>query len=97
MCGYFEKDPCTSFGFVAASDIATGKVQNVPNKRFRFYRRMMLSIFGPETFAQGYDQNASVYLLINRRRLAVGELCISQIEAVIAGLYAGDYGLTLEP
>ncbi len=55
MLEYFRKDDCASFGFVAANDINHSDETIHPNKRFRFYRRMMLSIFGTETFAQGYD------------------------------------------
>lgn len=53
MLEYFKRDKCASFGFVAASDLRVPVTHNVPNKRFRFYRRMMLSIFGSETFVQG--------------------------------------------
>ncbi len=63
MLDYFKNDDCSSFGFVAANHIRAGKVQIVPNKRFRFYRRMMLSLFGTETFAQGYDIRNSIYFL----------------------------------
>lgn len=40
MLDYFDKDRCSSFGFVAAPDINdTEREDGVPNKRFRFYRR----------------------------------------------------------
>ena len=58
---------------------------------------MMLSIFGKETFAQAYDINNSIYLLINRGMLEKGIITIPQIEAEISRLYEGDYSLELAP
>lgn len=72
MLDYFKKDKCASFGFVAANDIEQKAGDHKPNKRFRFYRRMMLSIFGSETFMQGYDINNSIYILVNRDMLEKG-------------------------
>lgn len=97
MLEYFRKDDCASFGFVAANDINQSNETPHPNKRFRFYRRMMLSIFGTETFAQGYDIKNSIYLLINKGMLQKGSVSISQIEIEISKLYEGEYSLVLEP
>lgn len=96
MLEYFRKDNCASFGFVAANDLTGSRNNVVPNKRFRFYRRLMLSVFGTKTFAQGYDINNSIYLLINRKMLEEGRVSISEIEAGISKLYEGDYSLVLE-
>ena len=97
MLEYFRNDNCASFGFVAANDINHPDETTKPNKRFRFYRRFMLSIFGTETFAQGYDIKNSIYLLINRQMLRQGNISLSRIEAEISKLYEGDYSLALEP
>lgn len=96
MLEYFRKDNCASFGFVAADDLNKSNRATYPNKRFRFYRRLMLSIFGDETFAQGYDIRNSIYLLINKEMLQCGYISISQIEAEISRLYEGEYSLVLE-
>ncbi len=96
MLEYFRKDACTSFGFVAANDLNHSNITLSPNKRFRFYRRMMLSIFGTETFAQGYDIENSIYLLINKKMLQQGSICINKIEDEISKLYDGEYSLVLE-
>lgn len=96
MLEYFRKDNCASFGFVAANNL-NSQNNHKPNKRFRFYRRMMLSIFGSETFAQGYDLQNSIYILINREMLLNGSIDISQIEVEISQLYMGEYSLVLEP
>ena len=97
MLEYFKKDNCASFGFVAANDLNRPDNHTTPNKRFRFYRRMMLSIFGSETFAQGYDVKNSIYLLINRDMLEKGTISVRQIENEISRLYEGEYSLVLEP
>ena len=97
MLEYFKKDNHASFGFVAASDLNSSNNNNTPNKRFRFYRRMMLSIFGSETFAQGYDIKNSIYLLINKDMLENGTISIHKIEEEISRLYDGEYSLILEP
>jgi len=97
MLEYFRKDDCASFGFVASNDINNSNIATRPNKRFRFYRRMMLSIFGSETFAQGYDIQNSIYLLINKGMLQKKNISINQIEAEISKLYEGEYSLVIEP
>ena len=56
---------------------------------------MMLSIFGTETFAQGYDIKNSIYLLINNEMLQKGHVSINQIEVEISKLYDGEYSLVL--
>lgn len=94
MLEYFKKDNCASFGFVAAEDL-NGNVGG-PNRRFRFYRRMMLSIFGTETFAQGYDAGNSIYLLINKEMLRQGSISICRIEDEISKLYEGEFSVALE-
>lgn len=96
MLEYFRKDRCASFGFVAASDLNPSIATPKPNKRFRFYRRMMLTLFGTETFAQGYDISNSIYLLINKEMLQQGTISINQIEHEISKLYEGDYSLIFE-
>lgn len=96
MLEYFKRDNCASFGFVAANDLNSSEKHIVPNRRFRFYRRMMLSIFGSETFVQGYDVKNSIYLLINKEMLDQGTISIHKIEAEISRLYEGEYSLILE-
>lgn len=95
MLEYFRKDRCASFGFVAANDLNSPEKSDTPNKRFRFYRRMMLSIFGSQTFVQGYDERNSIYLIINREMLERNEISIRQIETEISRLYEGQYSLVV--
>ena len=93
MLDYFRNDNCISFGFVAAPNLNDPLS---PNKRFRFYRRMMLSIFGEQTFAQGYDVKNSIYILINRKMLDSRQISLSKIEKEINNLYEGDFSIVIE-
>ena len=96
MLKYYHSDHLISFGFVAADDLNMPRVKGEPNKRFRFYRRMMLTVFGEQTFVQAYDLENSVYLLINRTMFEDGKITINEIEKEISRLYEGDYSLILE-
>lgn len=93
MLHYFENDNCASFGFVAANDIDATQDINRPNKRFRFYKRMMLSLFSPEKFVQVNDANCSIYLLVNKQMLLQNNITLHQIEKEISTLYEGEYSL----
>lgn len=97
MFHYLNNNNCISFGFVAAPNLLQGnQYPDVPNKRFRFYRRMMLSLFGPDMFLQAYDAKNSLYLLINRTEFDKGDLSIHEIEKEISNLYEGDFSITFE-
>lgn len=95
MLDYFRRDRCSSFGFVAADNDVESDGRIVVNKRFRFYRRMMLSLFSPESFVQAYDVNNSVYVLINAYMLANGKITVNIVEDELALLYCGDYTLNV--
>lgn len=95
MLRYYHKNKFSSFGFVAANDIECNAEQK-PNKRFRFYRAMMLNLFGNQTFLQGYDIESSLYILVNREQLERGTITIDQIETAISELYNGNYSISLD-
>lgn len=97
MLHYFRNDKCSSFGFVAARNLGDSDKSIATNKRFRFYRRMMLSLFSPEAFVQAYDKNNSIYVLINNHMLNDGALTVEMVEKELSLLYCGDYSLTIEP
>lgn len=97
MFHYLKSAECVSFGFVAAPDVMGNNLNSsYPNKRFRFYRRMMLSLFGPDVFKQAYDANNSLYLLINREELRKKNISLKQIENEISELYEGDFSITID-
>lgn len=69
MLEYYRKNPLVSFGFVAAPDLEKdiqGKKVNLTNgsRRFKFYQRMMVNLFGPQTFYQAADTTNTIYLMI---------------------------------
>ena len=96
MFYYLHNNDCISFGFVAAPDLIDNPDSNQVNKRFRFYRRFMLSLFGPEIFIQAYDLKNSLYLLINRKEFDKGNITISDLENEISSLYEGDFSITTD-
>ncbi|MDE6026595.1 MAG: hypothetical protein K2G23_00805 [Muribaculaceae bacterium] len=90
---YYKENNFASFGFVAAPDIVPEKNKRAENKRFRFYRRFMLSIFGPHTFLQAYDESNSIYILINRRKWEDGRINLELLEKEIGRIYEGDFNI----
>ena len=96
MLRYFNEDKCTSFGFVAAPDLDCNGRKQCRNKRFRFYRRMMLSLFSSDHFIQVSDADSSIYLLVNKEMLESGKITLSQIEYEISRLYDGCFTLVAD-
>lgn len=96
MLNYYKKNPLCSFGFVASESIDLPVGNYKINKRFRFYRRMMLSLFSPKYFLQGYDLKRSLYLLINKKALKDKEITIPYIEEEINKLFIGDFSLSFD-
>lgn len=98
MLRYFYNDPYVSFGFVAAPDLEDdirGKKINREqgSRRFRFYRRLMVNLFGPETFFQAADTTHTIYLMINKKQLSSGKLTIRDIELRLNEIYNGDFAI----
>lgn len=96
MLEYYRKNPFVSFGFVAAPDLEKdicGKNLNPKegSRRFRFYKRMMLNLFGPNTFLQAADATNTIYLMINKKKLDAREVTIGDIENMLNQTYKGDY------
>ncbi len=57
---------------------------------------MMLNVFGKQTFIQAYDEQTSVYVLINRKAFDKGEVTIELLNMEISRLYEGDYSLAFD-
>lgn len=96
MLEYYRKNPFVSFGFVAAPDLEKDlKGKNIHldsgSRRFKFYQRMMINLFGPETFYQASDTTNTIYLMINIKQLSSGVITIKDIETQINRIYNGDY------
>lgn len=69
MLEYYRKNRLVSFGFVAApdldEDVKNKKVSKTSgSRRFKFYKRMMINLFDPETFYQVSDTTNTIYLLV---------------------------------
>lgn len=93
MLNYYNEDKFASFGFVAANDInSDGHI----NKRFRFYRRMMLSLFSSDKFIHLYDSVNYIYLLVNKSMIEHDGISVKDIEKELGQLYIGDYSLNTD-
>ncbi len=96
MLDYYRNNRLVSFGFVAAPDLdkdIDGKKVNKESgsRRFRFYQRMMINLFGPETFRQVSDTTNTIYLLVNKIRLSNGSITLKDIERKLNQTYLGEY------
>ncbi|MGM9845321.1 MAG: hypothetical protein ACI30K_03730 [Muribaculaceae bacterium] len=96
MLQYFRKNTLASFGFVAAPDLdkdIRGKRVNTKNgsRRFKFYQRMMINLFGPETFYQVHDISNTIYLLLNMVQLSNNAITLKDIERKLNQTYLGEY------
>lgn len=96
MLEYYHKNPLASFGFVAARDLEKDlKGKNIEvesgSRRFKFYQRMMVNLFGPETFLQASDTTNTIYLMINMKHLSSGAISIKDIENRLNQTYNEEY------
>lgn len=96
MLEYYRKNTLVSFGFVASPDLENdikGKNYNIKtgSRRFRFYKRMMVNLFGPETFYQVADTTNTIYLLVNMSQLSNGVMTLKDIEHRLNQTYYGEY------
>lgn len=96
MLQYFRKNPLVSFGFVAAPDLdkdIKGKrvYKKSGSRRFKFYQRMMINLFGPETFYQVSDTTNTIYLLVNMVQLSNKTVTLKDIERNLNQTYLGEY------
>ncbi len=99
MLDYYRKNRLVSFGFVAASDLAEnidGKAIDLRkgNRRFRFYKRLLANLFGPQTFYQVADMTNTIYLMINNKQLKSGVISIESIEKKLNELYSGNFAIS---
>lgn len=93
---YYRKNPLVSFGFVAAPDLDRDVKNKKVNKtsgsrRFKFYQRMMINLFGPKTFYQVSDTTNTIYLLVNMEQLSKGTITLKDIECKLNQTYNGEY------
>ena len=98
MLEYYRANKLVSFGFVASPDLdrdIQGKNLdlNKGSRRFLFYQRMMINLFGTDTFFQVSDTTHTIYLMINNLMLSKGIITINEIADKINRTYMGDYTL----
>ena len=77
-------DPMASFGFIGANRLDESEVNT---KRFRVYRRFMLTHFGSDEYLHKFNVAKSAYVLINRKHLAEQPLLLDEIVEGFRKLY----------
>ena len=98
MLEYYRANPLVSFGFVAAPDLEKDiKGKNIDPKtgsrRFIFYQRLMINLFGPKTFHQAADITNTLYMMRNMAQLSKGAVTIKELENKLNRLYHGDFSI----
>lgn len=96
MLEYYRANKLVSFGFVASPDLdkdIEGKKLDVSkgSRRYVFYKRMMINLFGSDTFYQVSDTTHTIYLMINNFQLRNGLITIDEIADKINQTYLGEY------
>lgn len=79
-----KDDPKASFGFIGANKLDETEVNT---KRFRVYRRFMLTNFGNEEYLHKFNVAKSAYVLINRKQLAAQPKLLDEIVDGFKELY----------
>jgi hypothetical protein len=79
-----KSDPKASFGFIGANRIDEPEANT---KRFRVYRRFMMTNFGREEYEHYDNWEKSAYMLINRKELAEHPGLLDEIVKGFSELY----------
>ena len=80
-----KNDPMASFGFIGANRIDESEINT---KRFRVYRRFMLTNFGNDEYLHQYNIAKSTYIMINRKQLSVHPQLLDEIVSGFRALYS---------
>lgn len=79
-----RSDSRASFGFIGANQMNEPEENT---KRFRVYRRFMLTCFGNDEYVHKYNISKSAYMLINRKELAEHPSLLDEIVKGFSELY----------
>ena len=79
-----RSDSRASFGFIGANQMDEPEENT---KRFRVYRRFMLTCFGNDEYVHKYNISKSAYMLINRKELAEHPGLLDEIVKGFSELY----------
>lgn len=84
----FKKDSCASFGFIGSNTITKDYVEPKENtKRYRVYKRLVLTYFSDEYFKHIVDTQHSSYMLLKRTELKKNPNLEKDIVKLFASLY----------
>lgn len=79
MLSIYEKDKLASFGFIGSGYI-NEENKDEPTKRFKFYSRIIATLFSDDFFQHKENLRKSTYLLINKVNLQIYPSLIEDIE-----------------
>jgi hypothetical protein len=96
LVNYYRLNDLVSFGFVGASDLDNQASSKDGTRRFRFYRRLMLSLFGSDTFLQAHDKSNSMYVLMSLKAIGKGLIDVKVVEKKLNNYYCGNFRLMQE-
>lgn len=91
MRQYYLKDNTVSFGFIAAEEIDPSKKSESRNRRYRFYKTLVVDYFGEKTFLHIDDPNERLYLLLNISQIKQGKLSSQAVNKTINNLFIYDF------
>jgi hypothetical protein len=91
---YYRANNLISFGFVGAADMDRAVDGTDGTRRFRFYRRLMLSLFGSDTFVQAHDKANSVYVLMSVNAINQNLISLDVLEKKLNLYYSGVFQLS---
>lgn len=92
-----DKDICSSFGFIGSNTIlsmgAEGDFEKTDEpksntKRFRVYRRLMMTFFDERTFEHFDNEEYSAYMLVRQSELATNPNLITEISKYFSDQYS---------
>ncbi len=84
MKHYFETDSKSSFAFIGSNNIGES---TKCTKRFRFYRTMMNTYFGRQTFEHWADENNSAYLMLRKTEINEQRINIKEVSDFFLHIY----------
>lgn len=94
MLDYYRHSQFASFGFIAAPDLEkdiANKHRVKGNRRFEFYKKIMIRLFGDNVFFHCADMSNTFYLMVNLKQLESGEITLARIEQRINETYLGGF------
>lgn len=95
----YAKDPLSSFGFIGSNTthyLENGNIKKLDEiktedknntRRYRIYKRIMLTFFSPDQFEHIYNEEFSSYVIIRKRQIESNPNIIDDISTYFSENY----------